>query len=56
VAEVHQISDPEDGVQLCSYTEEPDDAEAYTKLIKLRAQKSLHISRIKEREDELVKE
>jgi hypothetical protein len=56
VAEVLQISDPEDGVLLCSYTEEPDDAEAYTKLIKLRAQKSLHISRIKEREDELVKE
>jgi hypothetical protein len=56
VAEVHQISDPEDGVLLCSYTEEPDDAEAYTKLIKLRAQKSLHISQIKEREDELVKE
>jgi hypothetical protein len=49
VAEIQQIDDPEDGVLLCTHTEEPAEAEAYKQLIKEKAQKSLHISQNKER-------
>lgn len=56
VAEIHQISNPEDGVLLCSSTEEPEEGDAYIELIKSKAQKSLHISKSKERASILVGE
>jgi hypothetical protein len=51
VAEVQQIPNPEDGVLLSSSTEEPENAEAHIKLIKEKAQKSMHISQHVERAD-----
>jgi len=51
VVEIRQIPNPEDGVLLCSSTEEPEDAEDYIKLVKEKAQKSLHISQHVERAD-----
>ncbi len=56
VAEIHQVPNPEDGVLLFSSTEEPEDGDAYVELIKARAQKSLHISKNKERTDILAGE
>lgn len=54
VAEIHQVDNLEDGVLLCSMTEEPEDAHAYIQMIKEKAQKSLHISLSKERVDSLA--
>jgi hypothetical protein len=54
VAEIHRIDNPEDGVLLCTMTEEPEDAQVYIQMIREKAQKSLHISQSEESADLLT--
>lgn len=48
VAEIQQVTTMEDGVQLYSTTEEPNDAMAYVDLVRRKAQKSLALARNRE--------
>ncbi|MBK7652993.1 MAG: DUF4288 domain-containing protein [Flammeovirgaceae bacterium] len=48
IAEIHEVENPEDGVLLCSYTVEPDNAQEYIESTQLKAEKSLAISLSKE--------
>lgn len=49
VAEIQVVPNPEDGVLLCSYTAEPDNAKEYIEATRIKAEKSLAISIKKER-------
>lgn len=44
VAEIQQIPNPEDGVLLCTHTEEPSNAKEFIEATRIRAEKSLAIS------------
>lgn len=44
IAEIHEVENPEDGVLLCSYTIEPDNAKDYIEMTRIKAEKSLAIS------------
>ena len=48
IAEIHEVENPEDGVLLCSYTIEPDNAQEYIESTRIKAEKSLAISLSKE--------
>ncbi|MBK7650839.1 MAG: DUF4288 domain-containing protein [Flammeovirgaceae bacterium] len=49
IAEIHEVENPEDGVLLCSYTVEHDNAQEYIESTRIKAKKSLAISLSKER-------
>lgn len=44
IAEIHEVENPEDGVLLCSYTVESDNAKDYIEMTRIKAEKSLAIS------------